>query len=88
LDLWRRSVVATGPRRALLVVLLLCLLALRIAGLCLDRTNLHSDEARYWVCSKELAFGYFSKPPLLACIIRLATSLCGDGEACVGAAKP
>ena len=27
------------------------------------------DEAQYWAWSRELAFGYFSKPPLLAWII-------------------
>jgi 4-amino-4-deoxy-L-arabinose transferase-like glycosyltransferase len=73
---------------ARLCVLLLALLALRAAGLFYGKTNLSFDEAQYWVWSKELAFGYFSKPPLLAAIIRIATTICGDGEVCIRMASP
>ena len=33
--------------------------------------NLFGDEAQYWIWSKNLDFGYYSKPPLLAWIINL-----------------
>ena len=31
------------------------------------------DEAQYWTWSRELAFGYFSKPPMIAWLIRVST---------------
>jgi len=44
---------------------------------------LHFDEAQYWGWSRELAWGYYSKPPGIAAAIRAATLVCGDGEGCV-----
>ncbi|MFZ8832296.1 MAG: ArnT family glycosyltransferase [Thermodesulfobacteriaceae bacterium] len=38
------------------------------------------DEAYYWDWSRALDFGYYSKPPMVAWIIRLTTSLFGDTE--------
>ena len=37
---------------------------------------------------KEPAFGYYSKPPLIAWLIAATTAVCGDGEACVRLASP
>lgn len=68
--------------RTFLAVLAL-VAAARFAALALNGTDLYMDEAQYWAWSRELAPGYFSKPPLVAWIIRGATALCGDGEACV-----
>lgn len=42
--------------------------------------NLSFDEAQYWSWSKDLAFGYFSKPPLIAWVIALTTAAGGDSE--------
>ena len=64
------------------------LLAIRIAALVAARIDLVLDEAQYWTWSRELAFGYFSKPPMIAWLIRGATEICGNGEACVRAASP
>jgi 4-amino-4-deoxy-L-arabinose transferase-like glycosyltransferase len=50
--------------------------------------GLGPDEAQYWWWSKDLAFGYFSKPPVIAWIIAGTTAVCGDGEACVRVAAP
>ena len=36
---------------------------------------LHFDEAQYWDWSQNLDWGYFSKPPLLAFLIRVVTEL-------------
>jgi 4-amino-4-deoxy-L-arabinose transferase-like glycosyltransferase len=57
----------------------------RLAALAYSQTELFFDEAQYWFWSRELAFGYYSKPPLIAWIIRGATELCGQGEACIRA---
>jgi 4-amino-4-deoxy-L-arabinose transferase-like glycosyltransferase len=71
-----------------LVVSLGALLALRLIGLHLAQIDLVRDEAQYWTWSRELAFGYFSKPPMIAWIIRGVTAICGNGEACIRSAAP
>jgi 4-amino-4-deoxy-L-arabinose transferase-like glycosyltransferase len=71
-----------------LAIALLSLLAVRLLSLALADTSLTVDEAQYWSWSRELAFGYFSKPPLIAWLIRGETALCGDAEACIRAASP
>jgi 4-amino-4-deoxy-L-arabinose transferase-like glycosyltransferase len=71
-----------------LPLLLLCvfgLTVLRLAASYFANTELFFDEAQYWFWSRELAFGYYSKPPLIGWIIRGATEICGQGEACIRA---
>lgn len=41
--------------------------------------SLYVDEAQYWLWSEALDWGYFSKPPGIALLIRLSTTLFGDG---------
>ncbi len=60
----------------------------RLVALFASPLNLGGDETQYWVWSQIPDFGYFSKPPLIAWIIGLTTSVCGDGEACVRLASP
>ena len=76
------------PGLKLVVLGLVALTAIRLAGLYFSTVDLFFDEAQYWVWSHEFAFGYFSKPPLLAWIIAASDVVCGDGEACVRAAAP
>ncbi|MEG6507706.1 glycosyltransferase family 39 protein [Methyloligella sp. 2.7D] len=64
------------------------LTGLRILSLSFSQTDLFFDEAQYWAWAQEPAFGYFSKPPLIAWSIWSTTSLCGDGEACVRLSSP
>ena len=40
--------------------------------------DLFGDEAQYFIWSEKLAFGYYSKPPLLAWLIKLYTFFFGD----------
>src|SRR5437879_10755046 len=42
--------------------------------------ELYPDEAQYWLWSRTLAFGYYSKPPVIAWAIRASTALGGDTE--------
>lgn len=71
------------PRLSWFLGALLLLTAFRVVSLAFNGTDLHTDEAQYWAWSQELAFGYYSKPPLLAWLIAGATSVCGDSEYCV-----
>jgi len=50
---------------------------LRVLGLAFNRTDLFVDEAQYWLWGREMAFGAYSKPPLIGWIIRAATTLSG-----------
>jgi 4-amino-4-deoxy-L-arabinose transferase-like glycosyltransferase len=77
-----------APSLALTAALLGALTVVRYIGLHFSVVDLFFDESQYWSWSRELAFGYFSKPPLLAWIIAASSAVCGDGEACVRAASP
>ncbi|MGF1553649.1 MAG: glycosyltransferase family 39 protein [Paracoccaceae bacterium] len=56
----------------------LAVACLRLAVNAAGWVPIHFDEAQYWAYGQELAWGYFSKPPLVAALIRLATDLGGD----------
>jgi len=73
---------------AILLVGLLGLLAVRLIALVFNSTDLFFDEAQYWTWSREPAFGYYSKPPLVAALIGAAGAVCGDGPFCVRVASP
>ena len=85
---WREPVWRDQDYWSWLLVILGGLLAARLAALYFAKTDLFFDEAQYWWWSRDLAFGYFSKPPLIAWLIRLATGICGDAEWCVRAPSP
>ena len=64
------------------------MLAVRLGSLYTANTDLFFDEAQYWFWSQDLDFGYFSKPPMIAWVIRASTELCGTSEFCVRLASP
>jgi len=53
-------------------------LLVRLGVLAAELVPVHFDEAQYWAYGQELAWGYFSKPPGAAALIRLSTDLLGD----------
>src|SRR5689334_17965470 len=53
---------------------------LRLAYLASGTIELSEDEAYQWLWSKHLALSYFSKPPLIAYLQFLGTSIWGDTE--------
>ncbi|MBK0398040.1 glycosyltransferase family 39 protein [Limibaculum sp. M0105] len=67
-----------GPWRLRTFALIAALLALHLAINALALIPVHFDEAQYWAYGQELAWGYFSKPPLVGFVIRIATDLGGD----------
>jgi hypothetical protein len=60
----------------------------RLALLPLDRADLYTDDAQYWLWGQELAWGYYSKPPLIGWILHLATSIGGDGMTAIRTPLP
>jgi hypothetical protein len=76
------------PDRGVVFLILIFVTILRLVGLKLSVVDLFIDEAQYWSWSREPAFGYFSKPPLLAWVIAAAEHICGDEEWCIRAPAP
>ena len=68
--------------------LIAALLVFRISALLISPWGLHGDEAQYWAWSKDLDWGYFTKPPLIAWTIWVTTSLFGDAEWAVRLSSP
>ena len=54
------------------------LICIKIISVHLTNFNMFGDEAQYWLWSKNLDFGYFSKPPLLAWFISVYVFIFGD----------
>lgn len=55
------------------------LLAYRVWLIGHSGISLFFDEAQYWDWSRHLAWGYYSKPPMIAGLIWLSTQLFGSG---------
>jgi 4-amino-4-deoxy-L-arabinose transferase-like glycosyltransferase len=79
-----------SPRRSFWIaaVIVFTLTIVRLVGLRFSSVDLFFDESQYWSWSRELALGYFSKPPLLAWLIAAAEHLCGPSEACIRSPAP
>ena len=60
----------------------------RLVALFRTPLELYPDEAQYWLWSRTLDFGYYSKPPMIAWSIWATTALGGDGEPWVRLAAP
>jgi 4-amino-4-deoxy-L-arabinose transferase-like glycosyltransferase len=53
---------------------------IRMIALFRTPLELYPDEAQYWLWSRTLAFGYYSKPPIIAWAIWASTAFGGDTE--------
>jgi 4-amino-4-deoxy-L-arabinose transferase-like glycosyltransferase len=69
-------------------VVLLLATAGRIAALYYNQLDLYYDEAQYWFWSRELDWGYYTKPPLISWVIAATTSVFGDAEWAVRLGSP
>ncbi|MFN3512216.1 MAG: ArnT family glycosyltransferase [Phenylobacterium sp.] len=76
-----------SPWRAVLL-LTAAMTAVRLAALFLTPLELYPDEAQYWLWSRTLDWGYYSKPPMIAWAIWATTAVGGDSEAWVRLAAP
>ncbi len=50
----------------------------RVLMLQVNRTDLFVDEAQYWFWGQNLDFGYYSKPPMIAWVIRFFNTISGS----------
>jgi 4-amino-4-deoxy-L-arabinose transferase-like glycosyltransferase len=60
----------------------------RLIVLAVSPLELYPDEAQYWWWAQSPAFGYFSKPPMIAWIIWGETALLGDAEWAIRVVSP
>jgi 4-amino-4-deoxy-L-arabinose transferase-like glycosyltransferase len=60
----------------------------RLVALFRTPLELYPDEAQYWLWSRTLDFGYYSKPPMVAWAIWATTHLGGNAEAFVRLSAP
>lgn len=80
-------IAASRPWRFALAATFL-LTALRLLALYTTPLELYPDEAQYWLWSRTLDLGYYSKPPMIAWVIHLTTAIGGDAEPFVRLASP
>lgn len=71
-----------------LLAVVLAVSVYRIGSRELLGLGLDYEEAQYWAWSLDPAFGYFSKPPMIAWAIGLARAACGDGMTCIRLPAP
>ena len=76
------------PGLSLFLAIALSLTVIRLIGLRHSVVELFIDESQYWAWAQDPAFGYFSKPPLIAWVIAVAQSVCGPSEACIRSPAP
>ena len=70
---------AIWPGRAAWIVAAIILA--RVVALWFNRTDLFVDESQYWLWGQNLDLGYYSKPPLIAWVIRAVTEAAGSDAA-------
>ena len=58
--------------------LFFAVLTLKLLAIFSTNFDLFGDEAQYWLWSKDLDYGYYSKPPLLAWIVGFFTFFAGN----------
>ena len=60
--------------------ILIIITIVRIYSLHLSPIELSVDEAQYWHWSRNIDFGYFTKPPLIAWMVAFSTLIFGNAE--------
>ena len=72
----------------LVFIILISITCLRIYSLYTSPIELSVDEAQYWDWSRNIEFGYFTKPPIIAWVIALSTTIFGNEEWAVRLCSP
>ena len=90
----RSAAAAAGVRRrdhdyrAWALMAVVAITAARLLWLAVQTAGLYPDEAQYWFWAQHPAFGYYSKPPLVAWLIALTTAALGDSEFAIRLSAP
>ena len=79
-DRWFTERLRKIPTGSSLVAIILLLTIARLVALHFSVVDLFPDEARYWAWGQKPAFGYFSKPPLIAWTMALTSWFFGNAE--------
>jgi 4-amino-4-deoxy-L-arabinose transferase-like glycosyltransferase len=87
MDAARSPRIFGDPWRVVLLLTAALTLA-RLMALFVTPLDLYPDEAQYWLWSRTLDLGYYSKPPVVAWTIWATTALGGDAEPWVRLASP
>jgi 4-amino-4-deoxy-L-arabinose transferase-like glycosyltransferase len=74
--------------RAWTLAAVLAITVARLMWLAVQSAGLYPDEAQYWLWAQHPAFGYYSKPPLVAWLIALTTAAFGDSESAIRLSAP
>jgi 4-amino-4-deoxy-L-arabinose transferase-like glycosyltransferase len=77
-----------APSATLFLALIAALTLVRLIGQHFSAVDIDPDEAQYWEWGRSLAFGYFSKPPLIAWVNWLSDAACGSSIECIRAPAP
>ncbi|MEY4429403.1 MAG: hypothetical protein RLZZ182_2092 [Pseudomonadota bacterium] len=67
-----------GRRMWMLLALAAALVIYRMGVIEFSGISLFFDEAQYWDWSRHLQWGYYSKPPMIAALIKASTTVFGD----------
>jgi 4-amino-4-deoxy-L-arabinose transferase-like glycosyltransferase len=68
------------PQRRITVAILAGVTFLRLLWLAGHPIDLYPDEAQYWIWAQHPAWGYFSKPPMVAWMIWASNQLLGPSD--------
>ena len=83
-----RTAAALDRDTVFFLAIIAALTLIRFIGQHFSIVDLDIEEAQYWDWSQHLAFGYFSKPPLIAWVNALSGLVCGSSEECIRAPAP
>lgn len=64
----------------LIIAIFIQLFRLAVLTYLMKDYSLYIDEVYYWGWAQSFELGYFSKPPMIAWLIMITTSIFGDGE--------
>ncbi len=68
------------PERRIFFVLLALWTIMNFVFVCLPLFSLSGDEAQYWDWSRHIQGGYYSKPPMIAYVMRMLVGAAGNKE--------
>ena len=68
------------PLNKNLMIIITIVTIVRLISIAVSPLEISADEAQYWLWSNDLKWGYFSKPPIIAWVIFLSTSILGVSE--------